>query len=68
MTVILVLVYIGLTRIVMWIFEGTTFGWTTRLIFIAAVNAGATFMFFDYIDSQFDQIRGVFEEYYKRYE
>ena len=68
MTVILVLVYIGLTRLVMWIFDGTTFSWTIRLLCIAAVNAGATFIMFDYIDSQFDQIRAVFEEYYKRYE
>jgi len=58
MTVILVLVYIGLTRL----------GWTTRIIFITAVNAGATILMFDYIDSQFDVIREVFEEYYKRYD
>jgi len=68
MTVILVLVYIGLTRLVMWIFDGTTIGWTTRIIFITAVNAGATILMFDYIDSQFDVIREVFEEYYKRYD
>ena len=68
MTVILVLVYIGLTRLVMWIFDGTIFSWTTRIIFIVAVNAAATYIMFDYIDDQFEVFREIQRKYYKRYE
>ena len=68
MTVILVLVYIGLTRLMMWLFEGTTISWTTRVIILIAVNAGATILMFDYIDDQFEPIRKVFEKYYERFD
>ncbi len=68
MTVILVLVYIGLTRVVMWLFEGTTISWTIRAIILVAINGAATYMMFDYIDDQFEPIRKVFEKYYERYE
>jgi len=68
MTVILVLVYIGLTRVVMWLFEGTTISWTIQLIVILAINAGATILMFDYIDDQFEPIRKVFEKYYERFD
>ena len=68
MTVILVLVYIGLTRLVMWIFDGTIFSWTTRIIFIVAVNAAASYIMFDYIDDQFEVFREIQRKYYKRYE
>ena len=68
MTVILVLVYIGLTRIIMWIFDGTIFSWGIRIIFIIAVNAAATYIMFDYIDDQFEFFRETQRKYYKRYE
>ncbi len=68
MTVILVLVYIGLTRLMMWLFDRTTISWTIRLIVILAVNAGATILMFDYIDDQFEPIRKVFEKYYERFD
>ena len=59
MTVILVLVYIALTRLVMWIFDGTIFSWGTRIIFIVAVNAAANYIMFDYIDDQFEIFREI---------
>ena len=68
MTVILVLVYIGLTRIVMWIFDGTIFSWSIRIICIVVVNAAATYVMYDYIDDQFEVIREMQRKYYKRYE
>ena len=68
MTVILVLVYIGLTSLVMCIFDGTILSWTTRIIFIVAVNAAATYIMFDYIDDQFEVFREIQRKYYKRYE
>ena len=68
MTVILVLVYIGLTRLMMWLFEGTSISWSIRVIILVAVNAGATILMFDYIDDQFEPIRKVFEKYYERFD
>ena len=68
MTVILALVYIALTRALMWLFEGTTISWTTRVIILVAINGAATYMMFDYIDVQFDPIRKVFEKYYERFD
>jgi len=68
MTVILVLVYIGLTRVVMWLFEGRRISLTIRVIILVAVNAGATYLMFDYIDDQFEPIRKVFEKYYERFD
>ena len=68
MTVILVLVYIGLTRVVMWLFEDTTINWTFRVIILVAINGAATYLMFDYIDDQFEPIRKVFEKYYERFE
>ncbi len=68
MTVILVLVYIGLTRAVMWLFDRTTINWTIRVIILVAVNAGATILMFDYIEDQFEPIKRVFEKYYERFD
>lgn len=68
MTVILVLIYIALTRVLMWLFERTTISWTFRVIILVAVNGAATYMMFDYIDDQFEPIRKVFEKYYERFD
>ncbi len=68
MTVILVLVYIGLTRLVMWVFEDTVFNWGIRLFFIVLLNAAATYFMYDYIDDQFQYVRDTHKQYYKRYD
>ena len=68
MTVILVLVYITLSRLVMWAFEDTIFKWGVRIFFIILVNAAATYFMYDYIDDQFEYVRNTHREYYKRYD
>ena len=68
MTVILVLVYIGLTRLVMWVFEDTVFNWGVRIFFIVLLNAAATYFMYDYIDDQFEFVRETHKKYYKRYD
>ena len=68
MTVILVLVYIALTRLVLWVFEDTVFNWAVKLFFILLLNGSATFLMYDYIDDQFEHVRNVSREYYKRYD
>ena len=68
MTVILVLVYITLTRLVLWVFEDTVFKWGVKMFFIILLNAGATFFMYDYIDEQFQFVRDTRREYYKRYD
>ncbi len=68
MTVILVLVYITLTRLVMWVFEDTIFKWGVKLFFIILLNAAATFFMYDYIDDQFQYVRDTSKKYYKRYD
>ena len=68
MTVILVLVYIALTRLVMWVFEDTIFKWGVKLFFIILINAAATYFMYDYIDDQFQFVRDTHRQYYKRYD
>jgi len=68
MTVILALVYIGLTRIIMWVFEDTVFNWAVRIFFIVLINAAATYLMYDFIDDQFEYVRNTHREYYKRYD
>jgi len=68
MTVILVLVYITLTRLVMWVFEDTIFKWGVKMFFIILLNAAATYFMYDYIDDQFQYVRDTHKEYYKRYD
>ena len=68
MTVILVLVYIALTRLEMWVFEDTIFKWGVKLFFIILINAAATYFMYDYIDDQFQFVRDTHRQYYKRYD
>ncbi|MCH8272730.1 MAG: hypothetical protein IIB41_05700 [Candidatus Marinimicrobia bacterium] len=68
MTVILVLAYIALTRLVMWVFEDTIFKWGVKMFFIILLNAAATYFMYDYIDDQFQYVRDTQKQYYKRYD
>ncbi len=68
MTVILVIVYITLTRIIMWVFEDTVSSWAIRIFFIVLLNAAATYLMYDFIDDQFEFGRNTHREYYKRYD
>ena len=68
MTVILVLVYITLTRFVLWVFEDTIFNWGVKLFFIILLNGSATYFMYDYIDDQFQYVRDTQKKYYKRYD
>ena len=68
MAIILILVYIGLTRLVMWIFEDTTVSWTIRIFVIILINAAAFALMYEYIDEQFEPIREVARKYNQHYE
>ena len=66
MTVILVLAYIALTRLVMWVFEDTIFKWGVKMFFIILLNAAATYFMYDYIDDQFQYVRDTQKQYYNQ--